>query len=133
MEGGTAVVRRHESTSQEWPGDSKRTTGTFTHFCLCFSSERSSKLPFYHPALTWLLRVLRASRNWELRVASGVPVGSYSLFLISFSSLRMRDDSCSGVGVIRDSELEPSGPEGGLGSLWRRSSSMLLCSLLFRP
>lgn len=64
---------------------------------------------------------------------SALCVCSYSLFLISFSSLRMRDDSCSGVGASRDSELEPSGPEGGVGSLWRKSSSMLLCSLLFSP
>lgn len=61
------------------------------------------------------------------------PECSYSLFLISFSSLRMRDDSCSGVGASRDSELEPSGPAGGVGSLWRKRSSMLLCSLLFSP
>lgn len=45
----------------------------------------------------------------------------------------MRDDSCSGVGARKDRELEPSGPEGGVGSLWRKSSSMLLCSLLFSP
>lgn len=57
----------------------------------------------------------------------------YSLFLISFSSFRMRDDSCSGVGAIRDSVLELSVPEGGAGSLCRKSSSMLLCSLLFSP
>ena len=29
----------------------------------------------------------------------------------------MREDSCSGVGARRDRELEPSGPEGGVGSL----------------
>lgn len=57
----------------------------------------------------------------------------YSRFLISFSSLRMREDSCSGVGARRDRELEPSGPEGGVGSRWRKSSSVLLCSLLFSP
>lgn len=57
----------------------------------------------------------------------------YSLFLMSFSSLRMREDSCSGVGASRDSELEASGPAGGVGSRWRKSSSMLLCSLLFSP
>ena len=38
----------------------------------------------------------------------------------------MREDSCSGVGARRDRELEPSGPEGGAGSLWRKSSS--ICS-----
>lgn len=58
---------------------------------------------------------------------------SYSLFFISFSSLRMREDSCSGVGASRDRELGASGPAGGVGSLWRKSSSMLLCSLLFSP
>lgn len=45
----------------------------------------------------------------------------------------MREDSCSGVGARRDRELEPSGPEGGAGSLWRKSSSTLLCSLRFSP
>lgn len=45
----------------------------------------------------------------------------------------MREDSCSGVGAVREMELGFSIPEGGAGSLWRNSSSMLLCSLLFRP
>lgn len=91
------------------------------------------------------LRVGEAQERWgasgDLGAGGGVslaggkvPLGrSYSLFLISFSSLRMRDDSCSGVGARRDRELEPSGPEGGAGSLWRKRSSMLLCSLLFSP
>lgn len=57
----------------------------------------------------------------------------YSLFLISFSSLRMRDDSCSGVGVLKDRQEPPSAPEGGVGSRCLKSSSMLLCSLRFRP
>lgn len=81
---------------------------------------------------------MRGVRGSGLRVAhqpggKAPPGRSYSLFLISFSSLRMREDSCSGVGARRDRELEPSGPEGGAGSLWRKSSSMLLCSLRFSP
>lgn len=62
--------------------------------------------------------------------ASGVCV--HSLFLMSFSSLRMREDSCSGVGALKR-EAPPSAPEGGVGSLCLKSSSMLLCSLRFRP
>lgn len=57
----------------------------------------------------------------------------YSLFLISFSSLRMREDSCSGVGALKDRPEPPSPPEGGVGSRCLKSSSMLLCSLRFRP
>lgn len=56
----------------------------------------------------------------------------HSLFLMSFSSLRMREDSCSGVGALNDRE-GPSPPEGGVGSLCLKRSSMLLCSLRFRP
>lgn len=61
------------------------------------------------------------------------PACVYSLFLISFSSLRMRDDSCSGVGALKDRQEPPSPPEGGVGSRCLKSSSMLLCSLRFRP
>lgn len=57
----------------------------------------------------------------------------HSLFLMSFSSLRMREDSCSGVGADREMEAAFSTPEGGAGSLWRNKSSMLLCSLRLRP
>lgn len=53
--------------------------------------------------------------------------------LMSFSSLRMREDSCSGVGALKDREGPPSLPEGGVGNLCLKSSSMLLCSLRFRP
>lgn len=56
-----------------------------------------------------------------------------SLFLMSFSSFRIREDSCSGVGALSESEPLFSTPEGGAGRRWRKSSSMLLCSLLFRP
>lgn len=55
------------------------------------------------------------------------------LFLMSFSSLRIRDDSCSGVGALKDNDGPLSGPDGGLGNLCLNSSSMVLCSLRFRP
>lgn len=58
---------------------------------------------------------------------------AYSLFLMSFSSLRMREDSCSGVGALKEREGPPSLPEGGVGNLCLKSSSMLLCSLRLRP
>lgn len=47
--------------------------------------------------------------------------------------MRMREDSCSGVGALKDREGPPSAPEGGVGSLCLKRSSMLLCSLRFRP
>lgn len=64
-------------------------------------------------------------------VASSLSI--HSLFLISFSSLRMREDSCSGVGALKEREGVPSLPEGGVGNLCLKSSIMLLCSLRFRP
>lgn len=72
---------------------------------------------------------LRWVTAWEL---IAVP-SAHSLFLMSFSSFRMRDDSCSGVGVLKDREGPPSAPDGGVGNLCLKSSSMLLCSLRFRP
>lgn len=61
-----------------------------------------------------------------------VNLSFHNLFLMSFSSLRMREDSCSGVGALnREGPL--SAPDGGVGSLCLNSSSMLLCSLRFRP
>lgn len=58
---------------------------------------------------------------------------NHSLFLMSFSSFRMREDSCSGVGVLKDREGPLSAPEGGVGNLCLKRSNMLLCSLRFRP
>lgn len=52
---------------------------------------------------------------------------------MSFSSFRIREDSCSGVGALSEREPVLSAPEGGAGRRWRKRSSMLLCSLLFRP
>lgn len=52
---------------------------------------------------------------------------------MSFSSFRIREDSCSGVGALSEREPEFSVPEGGAGRRWRNRSSMLLCSLRFRP
>lgn len=69
----------------------------------------------------------------SLQISDGSIFSFYSLFLISFSSLRMRDDSCSGVGVLKESERPPSAPEGGVGSLCLKRSSILLCSLRFKP
>lgn len=58
----------------------------------------------------------------SLQISDGSIFSFYSLFLISFSSLRMRDDSCSGVGVLKESERPPSAPEGGVGSLCLKRS-----------
>lgn len=71
--------------------------------------------------------------RWDFRVCVCVFVSVHSLFLMSFSSLRMREDSCSGVGALKEREGPPSPPEGGVGSRCLKSSSMLLCSLRFRP
>lgn len=37
------------------------------------------------------------------------------------------------MGALKDREEPPSPPEGGVGNLCLKSSSMLLCSLRFRP
>lgn len=110
---------------------------------ICISVGMFSFTSFTYTCIIplWSLNALRAETLQESRSTRAVERvddgksphwGHWILFLMSFSSLRMREDSCSGVGALKD-KVGPSGPEGGVGNLCLKSSSILFCSLRFSP